>query len=46
MEYLDNITTRLAEKCAEASPSGYGGPYTADSTVVTADSDIITVDTI
>jgi len=40
MEYLDNLITRLAEKCTEVSPSGYGGPYTADSTEITADSEI------
>lgn len=39
MEYLDNLITRLAEKCTEVSPSGYGGPYTVDSDV-TVDSDL------
>lgn len=44
MQYLDDIITRLAAKCVGVSPSGYGGPYTADSDVVTADNDVITVD--
>lgn len=42
MEYLDNIITRLSEKCDEVSPSyGY---LTADNDIITVDSDIITVD--
>ena len=44
MQYLDDIITRRAVKCVGVSPSGYGGPYTADSDVVTVDSDIISVD--
>jgi hypothetical protein len=42
MEYLDNIITRLSEKCDEASPSyGY---LTADNDIITVDTDLITVD--
>ena len=42
MEYLDNIITRHAEKCDEASPSyGY---LTADNDIITVDSDLITTD--
>jgi len=42
MEYLDNIITRLSEKCDEASPSyGY---LTADNDVILVDTDLITVD--
>ena len=42
MEYLDNIITRLSEKCNEASPSyGY---LTADNDIITVDSDLITTD--
>lgn len=42
MEYLDNIITRLSEKCDEASPSyGY---LTADNDIITTDSDLITTD--
>ena len=44
MQYLDDIITRLALKCAGVSPSGYGGPYTTDLDTVTVDSDIITID--
>ena len=62
MEYLDNIITRLAEKCTAISPSGdyagsfggeiYSGDFegafsgTVDSDTVTADSGLITTDTI
>jgi hypothetical protein len=42
MEYMDNIITRHAEKCDEASPSyGY---LTADNDIITVDTDLITVD--
>ena len=42
MEYLDNIITRLSEKCDEASPSyGY---LMADNDIITVDSDLITTD--
>ena len=44
MQYLDDIITRLALKCVAVSPSGYGGPFTADSDIVTVDSDVVTVD--
>jgi hypothetical protein len=56
MEYLDNLYTRLALKCAGNSPSsGYYGPFVigltvdmtnikADSTLITADMTTITVD--
>jgi hypothetical protein len=44
MQYLDDIITRLAAKCVGVSPSGYGGPYTVDSTTVTVDDTTITVD--
>lgn len=44
MEYLDNIITRLAEKCTSVSPSGYGGPFIVDTSEITADSDLITID--
>ncbi len=43
MEYLDNLITRQAVKCAAISPSGTTGG-TADSTEITADSTIITSD--
>lgn len=42
MEYLDNIVTRLVDKCLSASPSY--GELTADNDVITVDSDIITID--
>ena len=44
MQYLDDIITRLAEKCTAVSPSGYGGPYTVDDTTITVDDTTITVD--
>jgi len=44
MEYLDNLITRLAEKCLGVSPSGYGGPFIVDTSDITADSTEITVD--
>lgn len=49
MQYLDDIITRLAEKCVGTSPSGYGGPFiedtvTADSILITVDSTLITAD--
>jgi len=51
MEYLDNIYTRLASRCAGISPSsdtGYYGPFvtslTVDMTNITADSTLITAD--
>jgi hypothetical protein len=45
MEYLDNIITRLAEKCTSISPSvGYDGPFIVDTSEITVDSDQITVD--
>lgn len=43
MEYLDNLVTRLAEKCAAISPSG-GGALTVDIDWITVDDDTITVD--
>ena len=43
MEYLDNLITRLATKCAAVSPSG-GGDLTVDIDWITVDNDIITVD--
>jgi hypothetical protein len=42
MEYLDNIVTRLVEKCISDSPSY--GELTADNDIITVDNDIITVD--
>ena len=52
MEYLDNIITRLAEKCTAISPSGdYAGSFggeidSGDSGAFSGivDSDVITVD--
>lgn len=44
MQYLDDLITRLAEKCTAISPSGYGGPYTVDNDVITVDSDLISID--
>ena len=47
MEYLDNLITRLAEKCTTISPSGgYAGSFggTVDSTEITVDSTIVTSD--
>ena len=48
MEYLDNLITRQAYKCAAISPTGGVSPSsstTADSTTITADSTLITSDT-
>lgn len=46
MEYLDNLITRLAAKCAAVSPSGGGGTgyLTVDSTDITVDSTLISSD--
>lgn len=42
MEYLDNIVTRLVEKCISDSPSY--GELTADNDIITVDTDLITTD--
>ena len=50
MQYIDDLITRLVYKCLETSPSGgFGGDVDAgstyaDSTEITVDSDIVTVD--
>jgi hypothetical protein len=44
MEYIDNLITRLASKCAAISPSGTTGSITADNSIITVDSTLITID--
>ena len=47
MEYLDNLITRQAYKCAAISPSGGvspSGSTSSDSTLITVDSTLITSD--
>jgi hypothetical protein len=46
MEYLDNLITRLAQKCIGVSPGDSDDliTVTADSTLITVDSTLITSD--
>lgn len=49
MEYLDNLYTRLVEKCSVVSPSGWSVTVdnldlTIDNTFIPVDSEVITSD--